>query len=111
LGYTKEAKKAAARELGEFMIQLAGIGLMNPETVKIYVQKLFDLYGFGMTQDIIESMEQGMTSGQMNENQIMNMKVAMAEVMNDAMPTPEERISEGKIATAETLKDLQKGGQ
>ena len=111
LGYTKEAKKAAARELGEFMIQLAGIGLMNPETVKIYVQKLFDLYGFGMTQDIIESMEQGMTSGQMNENQIMNMKVAMAEVMKDAMPTPDERISEGKIATAETIKDLQKGGQ
>jgi len=112
LGYTKEGQKAAAKELGDFIVQIANIGLLSPEFTQIFIRKLMDLYGFGVTQEIMEALEQGVSSSQIQENQIQQMKTAMAEVMQDtgAVSSPEQRVQEGKVATAEALADIQKGG-
>jgi len=76
------------------------------------MRKLIDLYGFGVTQEVVEALEQGTTSGQMQENQIQAMKAAMAEVLQDtgAVASPEQRVQEGKVATAEAVSDIIGGG-
>jgi len=39
LAYTYQGKKEAAKELGDYMIQLSQIGLVDPEVVKVYLRK------------------------------------------------------------------------
>ena len=112
LGYTKEGQRAAAKELGDFVVQLASTGLLSPEFAKLFMRKLIDLYGFGVTQEVVEALEQGTTSGQLQDQQIQAMKVAMAEVLQDtgAVSSPEQRVQEGKVATAEAISDITGGG-
>ena len=112
LGYTREAQKAAAKELGDYLIQLSqpGLGLVSPEVVKVYFQRLLEIYQFGSTNEIIEAMDQFGAEGQMTDQQMERMKVAVMEVMKDlqgagVLPTSEQRIEEGKVATAEVLRD------
>ena len=112
LGYTREGQRESAKELGNFIIQIAGLGLVSPEFAKIFVLKLLELYGFGVTQEVVEALEQ---EGQMGQEQIDKIKLAMVETMGDlqkqgTLPTGEQRVQEGKTATAETLADLGGGG-
>jgi len=112
--YTKAGEKAAAKELGDFLIQLAQLQLVTPEVVKVYVEKLLDMYGFGATQEIMEAME---ASGALAPQQVDQMKLAMAQVMKDlqgseVLPDAAQRVDEGKVATAQTIQDvIKKGGQ
>ena len=112
LGYTREGQRESAKELGNFIIQIAGLGLVSPEFAKIFVLKLLELYGFGVTQEVVEALEQ---EGQMGQEQIDKIKLAMVETMGDlqkqgTLPTGEQRVQEGKTATAETLAAIQGGG-
>ena len=115
MGYTKEGQKAAAKELGDYLVQLAQLQLVNPEVVKTFFQVLLETYGFGATQEVMEAMEQNQAAAQMQEQQIQAMKVAMAETMVDAkkagmFPDSEQRIQENKVGVAETAVDLNKNG-
>ena len=110
LAYTYQGKKEAAKELGDYMIQLSQIGLVDPEVVKVYLRKLLEVYGFGASNEIMEAMEQYTAAGQLTEEQVQTMKVAIIEVMKDMqkagiLPTMEQRIEEGKVATAEAIRD------
>ena len=110
LAYTHEGRKQAAKELGDYMVQLSQIGLVDPEVVKVYLRKLLEVYGFGASNEIMEAMEQYSAAGQMTEEQVQTMKVAIIEVMKDMqaagiLPTMEQRIEEGKVATAEAIRD------
>ena len=92
------------------MIQLSQIGLVDPEVVKVYLRKLLEVYGFGASNEIMEAMEQYTAAGQLTEEQVQTMKVAIIEVMQDMqkagiLPTMEQRIEEGKVATAEAIRD------
>ena len=115
MGYTKEGQKAAAKELGDYLIQLAQLQLVNPEVVKTFFQVLLETYGFGATQEIMEAMEQNQAAGMMQQQQIDAMKLAMAETMGDLskagmFPNSEQRIQENKVGVAETAVDLNKNG-
>lgn len=115
MGYTKEGQKAAAKELGDYLIQLAQLQLVNPEVVKTFFQVLLETYGFGATQEVMEAMEQNQAAGMMQEQQIQAMKLAMAETMKDfqgagMFPNAEQRIQENKIGVAETAVDLNNNG-
>ena len=110
LAYTHEGKKQAAKELGDYMVQLSQIGLVDPEVVKVYLRKLLEVYGFGASNEIMEAMEQYTVAGQLTEEQIQTIKIAIIEVMKDMqkagiLPTSEQRIEEGKVATAEAIRD------
>src|SRR3989304_129895 len=112
LGYTREGQRESAKELGNFIIQIAGLGLVSPEFAKIFILKLLEQYGFGVTQEVVEALEQ---EGQMGQEQIDKIKLAMVETMGDlqkqgTLPTGEQRVQEGKTATAETLAAIQGGG-
>lgn len=108
MAYTHEGQKAAAQELAQLLIQLAPIGLVSPDVVKVFVQKMLDIYGFGDTQDIVEAMEQSLQQGQLNQDQMAAMKAAMSQVLVDhqkagMFPTPQQRMQEGGASTAQAL--------
>jgi len=110
LAYTYQGKKEAAKELGDYMIQLSQLGLVDPEVVKVYLRKLLEVYGFGASNEIMEAMEQYTAAGQLTEEQVQTIKIAVIEVMKDMqkagiLPTMEQRIEEGKVATAEAIRD------
>ena len=113
LAYTREGQKEAAKELGDYLIQLSQIGLVSPEVIKEYFRQLLEVYQFGGTKEIMEAMDQYGADGQMLPQQVDAMKVALAEVFKDLqqggiLPTSEQRIEEGKVATAETFADIQR---
>ena len=112
LGYTREGQRAAAKELADFIVSMAQVQMVTPEFAQTFIRKLLELYGFGVTQEIIESLESGTTSGQIEDNQIQQMKAAMAEVINDTgmASSPEQRIQETKVGVAEVLNDTRGGG-
>ena len=109
MAYTREAQKQAAKELGDFMIQLSQIGLVSPEVVKIYVQRLLETYNFGPTKEIMEAMDNYAADGQMNEDTLMKIKVAVLEALKEAGEVGEEaskrRVMENKLGTIEALKE------
>lgn len=109
LGYTREAKKEAAMQLGEYILKLSEIGAIPPQAMQKFFESLLETYQFGATSEIMETFE-GFEAGQMTDDQIEKLKVAVAEVMKDLsgseiLPNSEQRIEEGKIATAEVVKD------
>ena len=116
LAYTREAQRMAAKELGDYLVQLAGLNLVSPEVVKEYFRKLLEIYQFGSASEIMEAMDEYGASGQMTDQQKEVIKVAVMEVMSDLvkggiLPTPEQRIEEGKVSTIEALKDAGEAGE
>lgn len=109
LGYTRESEKAAARELGDWMVQMTQLGMMSPEVVKIYTQKLFETYRFGSTQELIEALDEGGGMGNLTQTQIDAIKIAVLEVLKDAQvigPKADEKLIDStKIGTVEALRD------
>jgi len=110
LGYTREAQRTAAKELGDYLVQLSQIGLVSPEVIKTYFGRLLEIYQFGSASEIMEAMDEYGAEGQMTDQQMERIKVAVAQVMSDMvkggiLPTPEQRIEEGKVSTLEALKD------
>lgn len=109
LGYTKEGKKAAAKELGDWLVQMAQLQLINPEVVKQYTQALFEEYQFGRTEDVMEAMEDGNVTAQLTEEQLTMVKTAVLEALKEVGEIGEEaskkRIEETKIGTVEALND------
>lgn len=110
MAYTREGQKAAAKELGDYMIQLAQLNLLPPDVVKVFLQTLLETYQFGPTQEVMEAMENNEALGQLTEAQVDQMKIAVMEVMKDLitqgiLPDQNQRIEEGKVAVAETIKD------
>lgn len=110
LGYTKEGKKAAAKELGDYLVQLAGIQMVSPEVVKVFFETLLKEYQFGPTKDIMEAMEEAINGSQLNDQQIDSIKTAVIEVFKDlisegVIPDQNTRIEESKVAVAEAIKD------
>lgn len=109
LGYTREGKKQAAMQLGEYLIKLAELKMLPPEAVQKFIQALLETYEFGATSEIMETFK-GFDQGQLTDEQLDKLKVAIAEVLKDLqgseiLPTSEQRIDEGKVASLEAIKD------
>lgn len=112
IAYTREAQRMAAKELGDYLVQLSQLGLVSPEVIKAYFRQLLEIYQFGASSEIMEAMDQFGAEGQMTDQQMDTMKVGLMEVMNDLvkagiLPTPDQRMQESKVAVAEVAKDLQ----
>ncbi len=115
LAYTREGQRLAAKELGDYFIQLSQIGLVSPEVIKTYFRRLLEVYQFGSASEIMEAMDEYGANGQMTDQQMETIKVAVAQVMNDmveagVLPTAEQRLEENKLAAIEVLEDTG-GGQ
>ena len=114
LAYTQEGKKAAAKELGDMLVQLAGLGVIPPEAVALFWQQLLKEYNFGPTEEIMEKMDefiQGGGASGVEDETIQKIKVGLLEVIKDIsgskyLPDEEQRISETKVGVAEVMKDM-----
>jgi hypothetical protein len=111
MAYTKEGQKQAAKQLGDYLIQLATLPtpMVDPNTVKIFFKQLLETYSFGATQEVMEAMEQMDQSGQLTDDQLMKIKVAVLESLKEAGEIGPEaqknRIMENKIGAMEALQD------
>lgn len=110
MGYTQAGKKEAMEGLMANMVQLAAAGYIPPDAMKIAVEQYLDAYKFGRTQDFMEAIDNAQMSGNLSEQQIQAVKVAVLETMKDLMgsdmfPDQKTRIDETKVGMAEFAKD------
>lgn len=110
MAYTREGQKAAAKELGDYMLQLAQMGILPPQVVTIFIQTMLETYQFGPTGDVMEAMKENEGQGNLTDQQVDAIKVAVMEVMKDlitqkVLPDEEQRINENKVAMVEVMKD------
>ena len=107
LGFTHEGQKKSMEQIVQFFTPLAQAGIVPPEAVKVLAQKTLDAFGFGNTEDFVEAMDEGTV--QMNEQQILQLKVALAEVIKEAQlagkPAEDKAVLASKAGTLEALKE------
>jgi hypothetical protein len=111
MAYTKEGQKQTMMDLVDRMIQFAQLGYLNPQSVKVVLEKFLQVYQFGSTGEFMEAMDDKDAMQNMTDTQIEAMKVAMMEVFKDlikgkVLPDQETRIQENKVAVAEVMKDV-----
>jgi hypothetical protein len=118
MAFTREGKRATAKELIDTMLQYSQAQLIPPEAIKIVLEKYLENYQFGATAEFMDVMDSFLKSGQTTPTQTDAVKVAVLEVMKDLikngiLPDQNQRIQEQKVATAEVIKDtgLMKGQQ
>lgn len=111
LGLTMEGKKEAMQQIITFMLQMADpkLGLIPLEPLKMVVKRFMEVFGYGSTQEFMEALDKAEGQGQMTENSIMQMKIAIIEALKDAGavgPEMEQRLVDStKVGVLETLKE------
>ena len=110
LAYTREGKREAAKSMLADLFPFLEAGLIPPEAFKVMVEKYMEMTQFGATAEFMEAIDEAAEEGNLTDKQIEAIKVAVIEVMSDlhkqgVLPSSEQRIEEGKIATAEALRD------
>lgn len=105
--YTKEGGRQIAMQVLQEMFPYFQAQLIPPEALKVILENVLESYQFS---GIAEFMEAANGEIPLNESQLDQVKLAVAEVMKDlqqhgVLPTSDQRIQEGKVATAEALKD------
>lgn len=109
MAYTREGQKAAAKELGDYMLQLAQLGVLPPDVVQIFLQTMLETYHFGPTAEVMDAMKDVAGQGSLTDQQIDAVKVAVLEVLKDAGvvgPGAEEKLVEStKVGVVEALRD------
>jgi hypothetical protein len=111
LGLTMEGKKEAMQQIIDYMLKLAdpNLGLMSPEPLKMVIKRFMETFGYGSTQEFMEAMDEAAGQGQMTENSITQMKIAMVEALKDAEvagPAAEQRLVDStKVGVLEAMKD------
>lgn len=109
LGYTKEGQKETVQKFADYMLQLAQAQLVSPDAMKYVIEKLVDVFQFGSTQELLESLDTGKMTAQMGEDQLTQIKTAVLEAMKDAgeigPEASQKRVMENKVGTLEALKE------
>ena len=108
--YTKQGQREVLNSLIDKMTVLAQQGLIPPEAVKVVIQQFLETFQFGATAEFMEAMEEFGQMGNMEQNQIDAIKVALMEVFKDLkgsemFPDQKTRIEESKVAALEVVKD------
>lgn len=110
LGFTMEGKKQTIQQIIGFIVPLAQMGVLNPESLKVLVQKALETYQFGSTQEFMEALDNGASEQLMNEDQIDQMKIAVLEVLNEAGvvgPQKDEQLVDStKVGVLEAAQDM-----
>jgi hypothetical protein len=108
--YTREGKRELAKQIMDTMLQYAQLGYLPPESIKTAFEQWLKDLGFGALSEFMDAWETASQNGTLTSANMQQIKVAVAEVMKDmvdkgVLPTPEQRIKEGQVATAQAIKD------
>lgn len=105
LAFTQEGKKETMQQIVQFLTIMAKEGYISQDAVRLVIEKFLEAYQFGSTAEFMEAMDAA--PPKMTEQQINEMKVAIAEVVNDlgmAGSAAEERqVLTSKVGTLEAL--------
>lgn len=109
LGLTQDGKKESMKVLIETYIQLYEQGFVAPEAMQMMLKRFTELFGYGSTEELMEAMEEGITGGQMTDNQLKQIQIAVAQVLKDVGAVGPENdkklVTASKLGTLESLKD------
>ncbi len=109
LGLTQDGKRQAMKEISEYMMAMYKEGFLNPEAMQLFTKRFVETYGYGTTTELMESIENGIAGGQMTDNQIKQIQIALVQAMKDAGvigPSGDKRLVDAsKIGTLQSMKD------
>lgn len=109
LGLTMEGKKDSAKQLIEYFTRLYELGFLSAEAMSMMVKRYVETLGYGSTEELMEAIENGITQGQMSEQQIKQMQIAIAQVLQDTgavgPEADEKMVTSTKVGTLEAMKD------
>jgi hypothetical protein len=109
LGLTMEGKKEAMKSIITDLIQLYQEGFINPEALSQVVKKYLETYGYGSTEEFMEALDNGVTNGQMSDNQTKQMQIAVLQALKDAgavgPQADQKQVLASKVGTLESLKE------
>jgi hypothetical protein len=110
LGFTQDGKKQTMQQLTQFFLQLAEIGYIKPEALKVIVEKLLEVYQFGSTQEFLDVLDSTMKDTGTSEEDLLKMKVALAETLQETgvagKDQQDQQVDSTKVGVVEALKDL-----
>jgi hypothetical protein len=108
MAYTEDGKKGRMMEIMDYMVQMSQAGLVDPVALKEAMKKMLEIYQFGPTEEMMEALDQPQPS--IDETQLQQMKVALAETLKDVgyqpPPSEDERIMQTKVGVAEAVSDM-----
>lgn len=108
MAYTREGQKQSVDKLAEKMLLYAKEGLISPDAVKVFIEKQLETYQFGATGEFMEALEND-SSNKITEQQILQMKTALLEALNDAEEVgpkaSDKRVTESKFGALQALHD------
>ncbi len=109
LGLTMEGKKEAMKAIMDYFVQLSDKGFITKEAMTMAVKRFMETFGYGSTQELMEAIENGSNMDQISEEDIMKMKVGLAEVLKDTGAVGPEfdqkLVDSTKLGTLESLKE------
>lgn len=109
-GFTMEGKKETMQQLVTFVTQMAQAGVATTEVVKEMFRKLLETYQFGSTQELMDAFDTGTSTLPVNDEQLAQMKLAVAQSMQDMGMTGQDLdkklVESTKLGVAEAIKDL-----
>lgn len=109
LGLTMDGKKQAMQSIIDYLLKLYQMEFIAPEAMQQVLKKFLETFGYGSTEEFMEAMENGVTDGQMTDNQIKKIQIALAQTLKDAEmvgPKADEKlVTATKVGTLQSLKD------
>lgn len=117
MAYTKEGQKDTVQALINTMLEWAKLGVLPTQAVQVVIEKYLETYQFGSTAEFMEAFESGMANQNLSEQQMLQMKTALLQALQEAGEIGPEgdqsKIMTTKIGVLEALKEsgLHKGLQ
>jgi hypothetical protein len=109
LGLTMDGKKQAMQNIIDYMIKLYQLGFIMPEAMQQVLKKFLETFGYGSTEEFMEAIENGVSAGQMSDNQIKQMQIAIAQTLKDVQmvgaQADQKSVMAAKVGTLESLKE------
>lgn len=109
LGFTMDGRRAAMKEIVDYMTQLSELGLVTKEAIDMITKRFLEQYGYGTTQELMEAMETGTNQQELDQAQIDKLKIAVLETLKDAGAVGPEfdnkLIDSTKVGVVEAMKD------
>jgi len=110
LGLTMQGKRDAMQQIITFMAQFAELGKIPQESLHMVIKKFLETFGYGNTQEFMESLDEGLKDQELDEEAIDKIKLAVAETLKDLGAVGEEAdqkmVETTKLGVAEAMRDL-----
>lgn len=108
-GLTQDGRRNAMETLMKNMVDLYKLGFVGSEAMAMLVKRMVEEYGYGSTEELMEKIEEGITQGQMSQQQMKQMQIAILQTLKDAKivgPEGDKKLVDStKLGTLTALKD------